>query len=78
RLVRLLCPHCKHAVNAPEPAHEAIGCGECRDSGYQGRAGLYEIMVMDETLKALITPGADVQALRRASLGQGMRTLRMA
>src|SRR5450830_322042 len=78
RLVRLLCPNCKRAVNTQEPVHEATGCGECRDSGYRGRAGLYEIMVMDETLKALITPGADVQALRRASLGQGMRSLRMA
>ncbi|WP_455929892.1 GspE/PulE family protein [Pseudomonas fluorescens] len=78
RLVRLLCPHCKRTVGAPGTAHEAVGCADCRDSGYRGRAGLYEIMPMNEALKALITPGADVQALRRASLGQGMRSLRMA
>ncbi|WP_408003978.1 GspE/PulE family protein [Pseudomonas costantinii] len=78
RLVRLLCPHCKRMVTELETAHEAIGCVECRDSGYRGRAGLYEIMVMDEALKALITPGADVQALRRAALEQGMSSLRMA
>ncbi|MGR3886811.1 GspE/PulE family protein [Pseudomonas sp. 1152_12] len=77
RLVRLLCPHCKRAVNASNNVHEAAGCLECRDSGYQGRAGLYEIMVMDEKLKALITPGTDTQALRRAALGQGMCSLRM-
>lgn len=77
RLVRLLCPHCKRAVEGTE-AHEAAGCMECRDSGYRGRAGLYEIMVVDETLKALITPGADIQALRRAALGHGMCSLRMA
>ncbi len=75
RLVRVLCPHCKRAV---ADVCAAVGCGECRDSGYRGRAGLYEIMVLDETLKALITPGADVQALRHAALGQGMHSLRMA
>ncbi|MFL1499894.1 GspE/PulE family protein [Pseudomonas sp. O64] len=78
RLVRLLCPHCKRPANALDNVHEAVGCAQCRDSGYRGRAGLYEIMVVDEKLKALITPGADVQALRRASLGQGMHSLRMA
>ncbi|MFL1419561.1 GspE/PulE family protein [Pseudomonas fildesensis] len=78
RLVRLLCPHCKRAVNGESTDHEAVGCAECRDSGYRGRAGVYEIMVMDDALKALITPGADVQALRRAALKQGMCSLRTA
>lgn len=77
RLVRLLCSHCKRGVTGQGNTHEAVGCADCRDSGYRGRAGLYEIMVMDEKLKALITPGADVQALRRASRSQGMRSLRM-
>jgi general secretion pathway protein E len=77
RLVRLLCPHCKRGVTGHGNTHEAVGCADCRDSGYRGRAGLYEIMVMDEKLKALIIPGADVQALRRASRSQGMRSLRM-
>ena len=75
RLVRLLCPHCKRLR---EGAHEAVGCVECRHSGYRGRAGVYEIMVLDEHLKALITPGADVQALRQSAMAQGMRSLRMA
>lgn len=75
RLVRLLCPHCKRATGT---AHEAIECVECRNSGYQGRAGVYEIMLMDETLKALITPGTDVQLLRQAAVAQGMCSLRMA
>ncbi|MGH8451679.1 GspE/PulE family protein [Pseudomonas sp.] len=78
RLVRLLCPHCKRVVHAQENAHEAVGCSECRDSGYLGRAGLYEIMLMDEPLKALITPGTDVQVLRRAAVERGMCSLRMA
>ena len=75
RLVRVLCPHCKRARGE---AHEAVGCAECRNSGYRGRAGVYEIMVLNEALKALITPGADVQALRQAAVAQGMCSLRMA
>jgi general secretion pathway protein E len=75
RLVRVLCPQCKRSTG---DTHEAVGCGECRNSGYLGRAGVYEIMVLDESIKALITPGADVQALRRAAVAQGMRSLRMA
>ncbi|MBC3196819.1 GspE/PulE family protein [Pseudomonas poae] len=75
RLVRLLCPSCKRVTGA---TCEAAGCAECRDSGYRGRAGVFEIMVMDETLKALITPGTDVQVLRQAALRQNMHSLRMA
>ncbi|CRM86043.1 MULTISPECIES: GspE/PulE family protein [Pseudomonas] len=75
RLVRVLCPHCKRAQGE---GHEAVGCVECRNSGYRGRAGVYEIMVLNEALKALITPGADVQALRQAAVAQGMCSLRRA
>jgi general secretion pathway protein E len=76
RLVRLLCPDCKRTTSGKPTA--AIGCAECRDSGYRGRAGVYEIMVLDDALKSLITPGTDLQALRRAALRQGMGSLRMA
>ena len=76
RLVRLLCPRCKRTTGGNDT--EAIGCAECRDSGYRGRAGVYEIMVLDDALKSLISPGTDVQALRRAALQQGMCSLRMA
>ncbi|MBW8127935.1 MULTISPECIES: GspE/PulE family protein [Pseudomonas] len=75
RLVRVLCPHCKRALGE---VHEAVGCVECRNSGFRGRAGVYEIMVLNEELKALITPGADVQALRQAAVAQGMCSLRSA
>ena len=75
RLVRVLCPHCKRAQGE---RHEAVGCVECRNSGYRGRAGVYEIMVLNEALKALIKPGADVQALRQAAVAQGMCSLRSA
>lgn len=79
RLVRLLCSHCKRPLGQEDAdGCEAVGCAQCRDSGYRGRAGLYEIMLMDPALQALVTPGADVQALRREALAQGMSTLRMA
>ena len=76
RLVRLLCPDCKRTTSGKHTT--AIGCAECRDSGYRGRAGVYEIMVLDDALKSLITPCTDVQALRRTALRQGMGSLRMA
>lgn len=75
RLVRVLCPHCKRTLGG---VHEAVGCVECRHSGYRGRAGVYEIMLLNQALKTLITPGADVQALRQAAIAQGMCSLRMA
>ena len=75
RLVRVLCPHCKRARG---DVHEAVGCVECRHSGYRGRAGVHEIMVLNDAIKALITPGADVQALRQAAIAQGMCSLRRA
>ncbi|WP_455884183.1 GspE/PulE family protein [Pseudomonas spelaei] len=75
RLVRVLCPHCKKAAGE---VYEAIGCAQCRNSGYRGRAGVYEVMVLNEAIKALITPGADVQSLRRAAIEQGMCDLRTA
>lgn len=75
RLVRLLCPHCKRQAGQ---VHQAVGCGECRESGYRGRAGVYEIMLMNDRLKALVSPGTDLQALRLAALDQGMCSLRSA
>lgn len=79
RLVRVLCTHCKRPAALEDVGgFEAVGCAECRDSGYRGRAGLYEIMLMDPALKSLVTPGADIQALRRGALAQGMSSLRMA
>ncbi|NQD92588.1 type II/IV secretion system protein [Pseudomonas sp. CrR25] len=93
RLVRTLCPHCKapHALdesdwhsltkpwNAPLPtgAHQAVGCLECRDTGYRGRAGVYEIMLLNDAMKPLITADTDLIALRRHAFKEGMRSLRL-
>ncbi|MDM8348783.1 GspE/PulE family protein [Pseudomonas sp. sp1636] len=93
RLVRTLCPHCKapHELgeddwqsltkpwNAPLPsgAHKAVGCLECRDTGYRGRAGVYEIMQLNDGIKALIGADTDLVALRRQAFKEGMRSLRL-
>ncbi|RMM54028.1 Type IV pilus bioproteinsis protein [Pseudomonas syringae pv. atrofaciens] len=93
RLVRTLCPHCKAPINlnetdwqtltrpwqAPVPpgAHQAVGCVECRDTGYRGRAGVYEIMVMSDNIKALISADLDLTAMRRQAFKEGTRSLRL-
>ena len=93
RLVRTLCPHCKAPVqlnaddwqtltkpwNAPLPthAHQAVGCIECRDTGYRGRAGVYEIMLLNDAIKPLITADTDLLALRRQAFKDGMHSLRL-
>ena len=93
RLVRTLCPHCKTPLaldqgdwqnltrpwQAPLPshAHGATGCLECRDTGYRGRAGVYEIMQLSDSLKALISADADLLAIRRQAFSEGMRSLRL-
>ncbi|WP_122316255.1 GspE/PulE family protein [Pseudomonas cichorii] len=93
RLVRTLCPHCKAPINlnetdwqtltrpwqAPVPpgAHQAVGCVECRETGYRGRAGVYEIMLMSDSVKALISADLDLSAMRRQAFKEGMRSLRL-
>jgi general secretion pathway protein E len=93
RLVRTLCPHCKAPMqldaddwsaltkpwNAPLPttAQRAVGCLECRDTGFRGRAGVYEIMLLNDTIKPLITADTDIVALRRQAFKDGMRSLRL-
>ncbi|MDP3086491.1 MAG: GspE/PulE family protein [Rubrivivax sp.] len=55
-----------------------VGCLECRHTGYRGRAGLYELLVMTEEARATVHPVLDVDALRRQAVKDGMRPLRLA
>lgn len=93
RLVRILCPHCKQAaevdkgawqqltqpwkVSPPKKIYRPKGCQECRDTGYLGRQGIYEVMVLSPPLQELIQPLTDADALRKAGMQEGMRTLRL-
>jgi general secretion pathway protein E len=55
-----------------------VGCLECRQTGFRGRAGLYELFVMTEQARRAIHPVLDVEALRRQAVKDGMRPLRLA
>jgi len=59
-------------------AHKAVGCLECRHTGYRGRAGLYELLVMTEAARATVHPALDAVALRRQAIKDGMKPLRLA
>ena len=94
RLLRCLCPDCKQPDGAPGEAqwqdvaggqlarpdqvYRPVGCPLCRHSGYRGRAGIYELLGVTEAFGQLIRAGADVHALRRQSLLDGMTPLRLA
>lgn len=93
RLIRVYCPHCveQMAVDAdewqalmapwkaaaPTHLHKAVGCLECRQSGYLGRAGIYELLPMSPALKERIVPDLHLEDLRRQAYKDGMRPLRV-
>jgi general secretion pathway protein E len=93
RLVRTLCPHCKQAESVdveawnlltkpfkarpPSQLMKPVGCLECRDTGYLGRMGVYEIMLLTESLRQLIKADSDIDTLRMQGIKDGMRTLRL-
>jgi general secretion pathway protein E len=59
-------------------AYKPVGCLECRHTGYRGRAGLYELLVVSEDARAAIHPSLDGDALRSLAVKEGMRPLRLA
>jgi general secretion pathway protein E len=66
--------------NLPKPAtvYRPVGCPECRQTGYRGRTGLYELLTVTEAFSAQVREETDIQALRRQSLADGMKPLRIA
>jgi len=58
--------------------YRAVGCLECRHTGYRGRAGLYELLLMSEGARGAVHPHLDAQALRRVAVKEGLRPLRLA
>ncbi len=74
RLVRKLCPHCKKE-DARGRWHP-VGCNECGQSGYKGRTGVYELMVADEKVRALIHGRAAESQIFVAAEANGMRSMR--
>lgn len=94
RLLRLLCTACRvpqaefrdawlaltgaDSNLLPARVYEPQGCELCGGSGYKGRAGIYELMVLGGTLTSAIGPESDLTTLRRLACDAGMRPLRLA
>ena len=93
RLIRTLCPHCKteakldlHAWDAlvhrwrlppPEHAYAPTGCLECRNTGFFGRTGIYEMMKISPQLRQMILPDLNLGKVGEMALADGMRPLRV-
>jgi type IV pilus assembly protein PilB len=91
RLVRVNCPKCKQPHQPLDTQIEAAGitpemlkgatfmkgrgCAHCQKSGYKGRLGIFELMVMTNKIRELAFQGAATQEIRRAAVGQGMRVM---
>jgi general secretion pathway protein E len=74
RLVRKLCPNCKK-VDARGRYHP-VGCAQCGNTGYKGRTGVYELMAIDDKLRALIHGRAAESQLFVAAEAIGLRSMR--
>jgi type II secretory ATPase GspE/PulE/Tfp pilus assembly ATPase PilB-like protein len=93
RLVRTICPPCKAEQKVERdylrrigfPADEietakfyhGTGCEECRQLGYQGRMGIYELLILNESLRPLILNRAPASTIAQRAIEFGMRTLRI-
>ena len=93
RLVRTLCPHCKQetqidaeiwnvlvkpwTVSLPKQVYEPVGCQECRETGFKGRQGIYEVMPFSQALQEYAEDKGDLPRLRLHAYKEGMRSLRL-
>nr|WP_027865199.1 GspE/PulE family protein [Massilia alkalitolerans] len=68
------------AWNIPKPAsvYRPIGCPECRQTGYRGRTGIYELLTVGEGFARVVRESGEIQKLRRQSVADGMKPLRIA
>ena len=92
RLIRKICPDCKQPYTPTEAELRALnllsanlsearfskghGCDRCRGTGYRGRAGIFEIFVVDDEIRHLINEGVPVSKIRQRARDLGMRVLR--
>jgi len=92
RLIRKICPDCKQPYTPTDVELRALnlstsnlaearfskghGCDRCRGTGYRGRAGIFEIFVVDDEMRHLINEGVPVSKIRQRARDLGMRTLR--
>jgi type II secretory ATPase GspE/PulE/Tfp pilus assembly ATPase PilB-like protein len=92
RLVRRICENCKTLVSTIpdnvarylerhndqiEQLYQGAGCDKCRQTGFKGRVGIYELMEVDDDLRDVIASNLPLNELRRVIRKKGMQTLRM-
>jgi general secretion pathway protein E len=66
-----------YKARRPQATWRAVGCLECRNTGFRGRAGLYEILTMNDDLRGLINGQPDLSAIRTRAMRDGMKPLRL-
>jgi len=92
RLVRVICEYCKEEYTPDEESlmnigltpemlrgrklYRGRGCPECLNTGYRGRTGIFELMLMNESLQNLVLKTSDANAIKQTAVDQGMITLR--
>lgn len=90
RLIRKICPDCKtpykpsaeelSRLDLPPKSNATLyrgaGCQACSQTGYRGRTGIFELMVLDDEIRRLIGSKADATAIKQASIAKGMTTLK--
>jgi general secretion pathway protein E len=91
RLVRRLCDQCKQAYEPAAAErrstgldrlglqtphlYKAVGCEQCRQTGYSGRCGIHELLVLDDPMRRAILDGLDASTLHNKATASGMRTM---
>jgi general secretion pathway protein E len=92
RLVRIICPNCKEEYTPDDEALQSIGltsemlkgrklfkgkgCPTCLNTGYKGRTGIFELMLINDSIQNLILKTSDANAIKREAIKQGLITLR--
>lgn len=89
RLVRVICPSCKEPFTPQQEVIDTValnvsdiqtyygaGCDQCRDSGYKGRTGIFELMLITEEIRQLVLEKASANIIRQKAISQGMQVLR--
>jgi general secretion pathway protein E len=87
RLVRTICPHCKvsyapadielpYFSSPPQALFRGEGCEKCKDKGYLGRTGIFELLLIDNEIRPMISDRTDSQRMKTHAVSRGMKTLR--
>jgi general secretion pathway protein E len=92
RLVRTLCLVCRESYEAPQTElremsvrdpgrpitlYRGRGCDECSQTGYRGRMGIFELMIVDDDIRAMMSKNVDAKTIKKQAVSKGMGTLRV-